>query len=252
MKTEIDLVADFRSSVPAPDQVAATRIYKSVTTSRHSSRLQLRTLRNRWGLGFALTVALAVAAAAGASALAYELFAPRAPGFGSGFSAATQLPPAPRPADLPVDALARAAATIGISPDDAASRLRILRSGLSLGPEGTENGGTLYGLLGADGTACFFLTGQGGSCLTSSNMKPDAPDVLADVITGYPGQTPALVGIVADDVRTVAARIGDQPPQTLDIVNNSIYFELPQLAPTDRIALLVSYQDGSQATDQLR
>jgi hypothetical protein len=88
-----------------------------------------------------------------------------------------------------------------------------------------------------------FLTGQGGDCVSAANAA-DAPGVLANVLPGYPGQTPALVGIVADSVTLVRIVVNDQSNE-VPVVNSSIYANLNNLKAGDRVELRATYDDGS-------
>jgi hypothetical protein len=198
---------------------------------------------------------LAAAAAAilaltvGAGALAYRYLGP-SPGFTAGISAFEKLP---RPASIDPKlrfALERSAPIVGLAPAEAEDRLRLLQTGLRMGPGRSEGRGSLYAYPGRDGTACMFLTGQGGSCVT-----PDAVDFVRSamgmVFPGYPGQMMAAVGLVADNVRSVQVRAGGAVLRP-EIVNNSFYTDLPGVSPDERVSMEVRYADDSTKTIVLR
>jgi hypothetical protein len=249
MNTKVSqLLADFRSEVPAPDEATADRIYRLVKTGPgRRPRLFVRSaVRPR------LTVAIAVAAltvAGGTSALAYHYLGP-SPGFTAGFAAFDNGAPAPWPASLPQVALDRSAAYEGVSSSEFLQRFRLLRTGLSLGSGQTRGQGQLYAYIGSDGrTACMFLTGQAGTCLNAQDA-PNFQGVMPLIAPGYPGQTPALIGIVADNVASVDISLSGRITK-VPIESNSIYADLTGLEPSDVVSLHITYGDGSTAVQSL-
>ena len=187
--------------------------------------------------------------AAGASAVAYRYLGP-SPGFTAGISAFEQLPRADWPDSMPRIALERSAPIVGLTPAEAEDRLRLLQTGLRMGPGRSEGKGSLYAYPGRNGTACMYLTGQGGGCVT-----PDAvdfvPSAMGHVFPGYPGQMMAAVGLVADNVRSVEV-IAGEATWTPKIVNNSFYTDLPGVSPDDAVSMEVQYADDSTKTIVLR
>jgi hypothetical protein len=171
----------------------------------------------RWRRRSLIAAAAAVVTVTvGASALAYRYLGP-SPGFSAGVSAFERLPRAEWP--MSRIGLEHAAAAVELTPEEAEQRLRLLRSGLRMGPGRSEGKGDLYAFPGRNGTACMFLTGQGGGCVT-----PDAVDFVRSamgmVFPGYPGQTMAAVGVVADNVRSVEV-VAREVRWSPEIVNNS-------------------------------
>jgi hypothetical protein len=246
--TEIQLLVALRSEVPAPDEAAAARAYAVVMEAAEpESRLTaFRMSRPR------LLVAVAIAAlalAGGASALAFHYFA-SSPGFSAGFSAFDRLPQASWPDSLPRVALERSAAYVGVSPDRFLQRLRLVRTGLTLGPGRTKGAGELYAYVGDHGeTACMFLTGQSGTCFDATRAQ-QVQGVLPLISPGYPGQIPALTAIVADNVTAVELDVSERV-MPLRIINNSVYADLGALQATDRLNLHVTYDDGGTAVVSL-
>jgi hypothetical protein len=96
----------------------------------------------------------------------------------------------------------------------------------------------------------MFLTGQSGTCF-KADYAQHVQGVLPDINPGYPGQSPALTAIVADSVGSVDLDVSGRLT-ALPIVNNSVYANLVGLEPTDRVALNVTYEDGSTAISALR
>ncbi len=243
--TELQLLVEFRNEVTPADDADAERIYALATAARRSSSrlIGFRAAGRRRLVVAAVVAALAVAGAA--SALAFHYLGP-SPGFSAGFSAFDQLPPASWPDSLPRVGLEHSAAYVGVTPEQFLQRLRLLRTGLTLGPGQSQDRGALYAYVSADGlTACMFLTGQTGSCFkadTASRIQ----GVLPQVNPGYPGQTPALTAIVADSVTSIELDISGRLT-TLPIINNSVYADLAELRETDSVALRVTYDDGSTA-----
>jgi hypothetical protein len=228
------------------DEAAADRIY-GIATATRSQSLVLRGKPLRLSLAAA---AAALALVSGASALAFHYLG-ASPGFSGGLSAVDRIPPASWPASVPRVALEHSAAYIGVSPDAFLQRFRLLRAGLALGPGRSQDRGELYAYVAADGlSACMFLTGQGGTCFKADYAR-HVQGVLPDINPGYPGQAPALTAIVADSVRSVDLDVSGRLTP-LPIVNNSIYANLVGLELTDRVALNVTYEDGSTAITVLR
>lgn len=250
---EFRIVGRFREQVPAPDDETMRRVYKAATAGTRRARpdrkslLRWRARRSPLVLAMLASTILILGVA---SAFAYRMLSSDAPGFTSGFSSFENLPQTAWPASISPHARERFAAVLGLNSRDAEPRLRLLRTGLALAPPDEQGQGRLYALIGPNGGACYFLAGLGGGCLTESNVGPGAPSLLATVSPGYPGQTPAIVGIVADNVRSVSADVGGQII-ALDLVNNSIYADLSGLMPDEAIRLLVDYQDGTSRTMSL-
>jgi hypothetical protein len=209
---------------PSPSELPShQRVYRRATAAR--SRRRLFPPRARRSPRVMLVgIAVALMLAGGASAIAYRYLG-SSPGFKAGFSAFDRLPAATWPPSMDRFGLERSAAYLGLTPAQAEKRLRVLQTGLSLGPGHTQGQGALYAFLGNNGTACVFLTG-----------------VLPMVLPGYPGETPALAAIVADNVRTVSLLVnGTATP--LAIVNNSVYTSLKDVKSDDTIALEANYAD---------
>jgi hypothetical protein len=240
----LQLLVEFRNTVPMPDDRAADRIYELATVTRPSSPSVALRLARRPRFFVAAGVA-ALAVAGGASALAFHYLGP-SPGFTAGFAAFDRLPPARWPNSVPRVALEHAAAYVDVSPDEFLGRLRLLQTGLTLGPGRTQGQGELYAYVGDDGrTACMFLTGQGGNCFRADHAQ-HVRGVLPLIDPGYPGQTPALMAIVADNVTSVELDVSGRL-RGLELVNNSVYADLAGLQGTDRVALDVTYDDGNTA-----
>jgi hypothetical protein len=208
----------------------------------------LRTWRRRT----TVAVGVAVLAAAGAaSALAYHYLGP-SPGFTAGLSSLDSLPRASWPSSLPRDALDHAAAATGLTPGEAAQRLRLAQTGLSLGRENVK-GISLYAFEGNSGTGCLFITGpdSGGICLPSWATGNSALDGVAFAVGGgnsraTPGPM-AVYGLVADNVRQVETDISGVV-HDVPIVNNSFYAEYDRITGTETIKLIVHFDDGSTRT----
>jgi hypothetical protein len=249
MNDELEVLADFRGDVPAPDDATTQLIYRLATTTRPKRQLQLRRRTDRGRL-IVCVAAAALAVVVTASALAIHYFGP-SPGFTAGFSALDNVPAAPPPSEelLPASVLERMSQVMGVSPAEFTSRLRRLQTGLSLGPGRTQGQGELFAYVGKDGSACLLLTGQGGNCILPENIA-HFPGVDATVFPGYPGQTPAVAAIVADNVDAVQLSVGDRRT-TLPIINNSVYANLDGLRPEDAIALHATYDDGTCRTTPL-
>jgi len=212
-----------------------------------SSSMRVRASGRDWVGGLrrrtlvTLVAALVVIAGAG-GALAYRYLGP-SPGFTAGFSAFDRLPSSQVPPSMPAVGIEHMAAYLGLTVGQAERRLRLLQSGLTLGSGRTQGQGKLYALVGENGTACMFLSGQGGTCLDAAHLA-DTNGVMAQVEPGYPGETPAVVALVADNVRTVSLEVNARGT-TVPIVNNSVYADLDEVRPCDTIALGVTYDDGS-------
>lgn len=188
-------------------------------------------------------VAGALAIGGGGTALAFHYFGP-SPGFTAGFSAVDRLSPAPLPPAMPAIGFDRMAAYVGLTPARARERLRLLQRGLSLGPRGAKGEGALYALVGDNGTACMFLLGHGGTCLNREHLD-DTNGVLVQANPGYPGDTPAVAALVADNVRAVDF-VANGERVHVPIVNNSVYHSLESVRECDTLALDVSYENGSR------
>jgi hypothetical protein len=208
---------------------------------RARARGSVRRLRRPRRRGLVAALVAAAVIGGGATALAYHYLGP-SPGFTAGFSAFDRLPSAvPEPA--PAVGLDHMAAYLGLTEAEAAQRWRLLQTGLTLGVNHSQGEGKLYGLIGDSGTACVVLVGQGGSCINAA-AADSAPGVLYQVLPGYPGQTPAVVALVADNVDSVALVVSSQN-RDIPIVNNSIYADLTGVQACDKLSLTVGYGDGS-------
>lgn len=202
-----------------------------------------RTRSARWRRGtVVVAAAVLLAVTVGASALAYRLLGP-SPGFTAGVSAFERLPRVESPPSELRFALERSAPVVGLTPAEAEERVRLLQTGLRLGPGRSKGKGSFYAYPGRDGTACMFLIGQGGSCVTPGAVQFN-PSANALFLPGYPGQTPAIVGLVADNVETVDVIVGDRR-WPVEIVNNSFYSDLDGVTPEDTVAFEVRYADDS-------
>ena len=238
----LELLRDFRREVAPPDERAMQRIYPLATAPDPCGwrALLQRLARPRLVLA---ALAATLAAAGGASALAIHYLGP-SPGFTAGFSAFDRLPPTAWPSSMPRIALDRSAAYMGVSPVQFEQGLRRLRTGLTLGPGRSRGHGELYAYVGGDRTtACMFLTGQGGGCVNATNVS-HVQGVLTQLFPGYPGQTPAVVAIVADNVESVDLVYGGRHVD-VPIVNNSVYADLEGLEAGESIELHATYNDGS-------
>jgi hypothetical protein len=203
-----------------------------------------------WGRRSVVVAVAAIAAVTvGASAVAYRYLGP-SPGFTAGISAFEELPRAEWPSSQGRIALERSAPVVGLTPAEAEERLRLLQTGLTLGPGRSEGEGSLYAYPGRNGTACIFLTGQGGSCVTPQAVE-FVPSAQGMVFPGYPGQTDAAVGLVADNVRSVVVIAGDAR-WPVEIVNNSFYTDLPGITPEQAVSMEVRYADDSTRAITLR
>jgi hypothetical protein len=236
---------EFRADVPGPDSETTLHIYRR-TVARQPSRSgrwgQARTSLKRRPALVAVLLAMILGIAGGASALAIHYLGP-SPGFSAGFSSFDRLPPAELPTFLSRQDLERDAAYIGIPKAEVTQRLRLLQSGLTLGRGRTQGAGRLYALIGPRGTACLYLAGQFGTCVDEANA-PHAPGVLMGTAGGYPGQTPAVVAIVADNVTDVWLDHNNER-RAVSIVNNSIYVDQVGVHTGDRVALVFEYADGT-------
>ena len=215
-------------------------------------RAGVRSRRSRRRV-FAL-VAAGLAVAAATTAFAYHYLGP-SPGFTAGLSALDNAPSASWPSNLPRTSLDFAAKATGLTPSQAAQRLRLLQSGLSLGQEHAGHV-SLYGFQGNSGTGCLFLTGpaSGAICLPSSMTSNPALDGIAfGDQGGNSPQTPgplAVYGLAADNVRQVETDINGTT-HTVPIVNNSFYADYPAVTSTDTISLTAHFDDGTARTFHL-
>jgi hypothetical protein len=232
---ELQLLRDFRSGVRDLDIAVFETLQPRGLVVRRRRRVK---------------VAVAVAAAfvvltGGAAALAVHFFGP-SPAFTSGFSAFDRLPEAEWPSSMPRVGLEHQAAYLGLSTGEAEHRLRLLRTGLTLGPGRSVGRGELYVLLGTDGSGCIELTGEGAGCVLATNTRA-MPGVLPAVFPGYPGQTPAFAAIVADDVNVIELDVSGKR-KSLPIINNSVYADLDFVRACDTLAVVATYGDDSTRT----
>lgn len=196
----------------------------------------------------ALIAVAAVVLVGCATAFAYRILSP-SPGFTAGLSGLDSLPTVPWPADMPI-AASRFASTIGLTADEAEHRLRLVQSGLSLGG---QSGLDLYAFPGKDGTACIFLLpGVGGFCLPTWNAdNPAFPGIAWAAWSGDAPRLPSgplgVFGLVADNVRSVAADVGGAT-RNIPIVDNTFYAVYDSISSTAAVELVVTYDDGTTRT----
>lgn len=119
-----------------------------------------------------------------------------------------------------------------------------------MGPGRSEGKGSLYAYPGPNGTACMFLVEQGGGCITPGAVQ-DVPSAEAMVLPGYPGQTPAIAGIVADNVRAVEV-VSNGRRWPVRIINNSFYSDLESVTADDAVEINVRYADDSAKSSTVR
>jgi hypothetical protein len=187
-------------------------------------------------------VAVLIAAGAGATVPGDRLLGP-SPGFTAGVSAFERLPRAEWPSSMPRVSLEHSAAAVGLSPDEAEAGLRLLQTNLRMGPGRSEGRGSFYAYPGPNGTACMFLIGQGAACITPGAIQ-FVPGAEAMVLPGYPGQTPAIAGLVADNVHTVEV-VSNGRRWPVRIINNSFYSDLEGVTSNDAVEIDARYADGS-------
>jgi hypothetical protein len=223
-------------------RTGSTRPHQRTPDRRFHGLLWIRSLHRRTAVAVSVVLLAAIGAA---SAVAYHYLGP-SPGFSAGLSAFDRLPQATWPSSIPRFALDRSAEAVGITPTEAERRLRLLQTGLTLGTGTTRGEGSLYAFQGSPGTACIFLTGQGGTCVTP-RMTNNNQSVMWGVFPGYPGETPAIVALVADNVREVEVDISGVT-RSIPVVNNSVYADLHGLTRTATISLIVHFADGTTKT----
>lgn len=199
-------------------------------------------------------VAAGLVVAAASTAFAYHYLGP-SPGFTAGLSALDTAPAASWPSSLPRISLDGAAKATGLTPGQAAQRLHLLQTGLSLGQEHAGDV-SLYGFEGNSGTGCLFLTGpaSGAICLPSDMTGNPAFDGLAFGDQGGNSPQPpgllAIYGLAADNVRQVETDVSGTT-HTVPIVNNSFYADYPGITSTDTISLIVHFDEGTTRTFHL-
>ncbi len=209
---------------------------------------RLRSWRRR---SVVLVAVAALAAVGAASAVAYHYLGP-SPGFSGGLSSLNNLPQASWPSSLPRDALDHAAAATDLTGAEAAQRLRLVQTGLSLGQEARGNI-SLYAFQGNSNTGCLFITGpdSGGICLPTQMTSNPALDSIAWAAGGgnsihTPGPL-AVYGLVADNIRDVEADVSGTT-RSIPIVNNSFYADYDGITSKDSIKLIVRFDDGTTRT----
>lgn len=230
--TDLHLLTDFRSEVPLPETEIAQRVYRRATAAG----------RRRWRSPRVVLVGIVVALAltGGAGAIAYHYLG-SSPGFTAGFSAFDRLPAAAWPASKASSlGLEREAAYLGLTRAQAEKRLRLLQTGLTIGPG--QGPGALYAIVGEGGTACMVVTDEGGTCLDNRTIR-DFPGVMTLVLP-YADHTAGIAAIVADNVRAIDLLVNGTP-RPLTIVNNSVYTNLNDVWSPDTIALEANYTDGT-------
>lgn len=253
------MTMNWRNELHALDDVGPSRDLWADALARAGSSIP--SVRTGWRLlgwmpswsrrSFVLVGVALLAAIGAASALAYHYLGP-SPGFSAGLSSLNSLPTAEWPSSLPRTALDNAAAPTGLTPTEAAQRLRLVQSGLSLGQEDV-NGISLYAFQGNSGSGCLFVTGpdSGGICLPTWMTNNPALDSVAWAAGG--GDSPhtpgplAVYGLVADNVRQVETDISGVV-HSVPITNNSFYADYDQITGADTIKLVVHFDDGSSRT----
>jgi hypothetical protein len=128
------------------------------------------------------------------------------------------------------------ARSLGVGEAQVLSRFRLLRK--DLGPSRRA----VYALR-IDGTVCFLLTGEGGTCSST-----DGTSSFTWTIGGGDGVTDAgaLVGIAADDVAGIDLYV-DRAPVRVSLLDNVAYADLPLSGRTAEI--IVRHDDGRATTD---
>ncbi|HZS30243.1 MAG TPA: hypothetical protein VFA37_03190 [Gaiellaceae bacterium] len=205
-----------------------------------------RPARSRRSVVAVAVVALALIGAA--SAFAYHELSP-SPGFTAGLSSLESLPTVPWPSSMPTDSLPQLASATGLTVDQAEHSLRLVQSGLTLGKQTVD----LYAFPGKDGSACVYLVPQvGGICLPT--WMHDNPALDGVAWAAWPGDGPmapsgplGVFGLVADNVKSVAAEVGGTS-RAIPIVDNSFYAGYDSIEGTDAIALTVTFDDGTTRT----
>jgi hypothetical protein len=198
-------------------------------------------------------VAAGLAVAAATTAFAYHYLAP-SPGFSAGLSSLNNLPPVPWPSSLPRTALDHAAAATGLSPEQAAQRLRLVQTGLSLGH---AKGISLYAFQGKDPrTGCVLITGPDSGVICTPTWMPDNPALDGIAYADGGGSSPqapgplALWGLVADNINGVETNVGGVS-HSIPIVNNSFYADYDRITSTNPITLIIHFADGTTRTFHL-
>jgi hypothetical protein len=237
-----DVVARAQALDPdRPRNTGFAALRRASDKARRRLGVAFRVDRRARLITFVVATALLIGAA---SALAVHYLGP-SPGFTAGFSAREDLPPADWPSNMPRAALEHQAAYMGVSTDEYLRNMRRLRTGLTLGPGRSRGQGELYAYIGDDGTACMFLTGQGGDCVNGrAAALPPFYGVDPSLYPGYPGQTPAVAAIVADNVTSVQLDVAGHT-RPLDIINNSVYADLDGLEAGDTIEVRFTFANGA-------
>jgi hypothetical protein len=239
-----DLINEVMSELVPPGDVTRRDWSDVIDRARVLSKLDEGGNTRRWPFSIPrgsrrVTLAIAtsvIAGAAAAGAFALHASGP-SPGLTAGVSSLERLP---RITVLPKDVsrqLAVVAPSAGISAAEADERARLLRSGL---PQGD-----LYAFRGSGGKICFVLSGHLAVCPRSLSEGDDG--LVSAISGGYPNETPALVGVVADNVSEVVLIVGDAR-FAVPIVNNSIYVKLPQVGAASGFALHLGFDDGNART----
>jgi hypothetical protein len=216
--------------LPDPDYEAVKRRASEIASSTRRPRSLRRPARRTL-----LIAAVAAAVLAGGATALAKVFLGPAPALTAGVSALSSLPPA---APIPTSAantLRHEAPNAGITADEAIQRTRLLRTGLLHGED-------LYAFEGQNHAVCL-VAGTTGACLSDAKMGD--PGVLWVVSPGYPGDPAEVLGIVADDVASLALTAGGST-RPVPIINNAFFAGLPQSdSDSYGVELTVRYQDGS-------
>jgi hypothetical protein len=98
----------------------------------------------------------------------------------------------------------------------------------------------LYAFRARNGSVCWILTEFVGSCPDSAERG--SPGLQWTIGGGYDNVPGALVGIAANDVRTVRLVL-DGASQPVSLVNNAVFAEVPRSAK--RAEIVIVHRDGT-------
>jgi hypothetical protein len=242
----IRALREFRAAVAEPDAAEVIAAWERVRSGQPLRVApQPRRFRVRRGRVVVAFSAAALVLAAAAGAVAYRL-AGSSPGFTAGFSAFSSLPSASWPSTMPRVALERAAAYMGVTPEEFESRLRLVRSDAPRDIDANKTA-QVYAYVAADGTACMFLSGEGGRCIDKRDA-PAFPGVLPEIFPEYAGEPRILVALVADNVTNATLRHVGARDLELQIDNNSIVapLEASDADTAQPYELVIDYADGTR------
>jgi hypothetical protein len=172
----------------------------------------------------AATAAVGLAHVAGASTSPAEVSAPA--GDSTTVSALAALPPLAEASPRVLFGIERAGAAVGGDLNEARASLRLLRR--RLGASGIE---AVYAFRIGE-TICMSWAPRGVACSTSTSTPlPGATLAFSPGGPGYRGlssdASPALAGVVTDDVRSVVLT-SNGARRPLAIVNNAVFGEVEQ------------------------